>query len=236
MVHHVLRSLWRRSRDVVDAQRWIPDVGFRYRDSWRSDDVARQMLALSESELRAPDAVAPFKAFRELLSVILDDPTLPLPARFLDIGCGVGVYGDLLERYAPGRFLYLGADYSEQIIDAARARAPSRTFEVRDILDRSALGGFDVVLAGALLDVMPEIRPALDRLLAADARWVILHRQRIDACRSGVAVVRGYRGQHTYRTSLTRTLLESRAAKHERAIVATASVARNVRSFLLLRT
>ena len=138
MVHRLLRSLWRRSRDVVDPYRLIPNGGSRYRDSWRSDDVARQMLALSESELRAPDAVAPFRAFRELLPVILNDPALPLPARFLDIGCGVGVYGDLLERYASGRFLYVGADYSEQIIDAARTRAPSRTFEVRDVFDPNA--------------------------------------------------------------------------------------------------
>ena len=53
------------------------------------------------------------------------------------------------------------------------------------------LDGFDVVLAGALLDVMPEIGPTLDRLLAADARWVILHRQRIDARRSGVRLYVG---------------------------------------------
>jgi SAM-dependent methyltransferase len=227
----------RRAADTARGSlaRRVPGALERHRDSWRSRDVATQMLELTESQLRQADTVPPYAAFVRLLRPLLDDPGLPRPARFLDIGCGIGAYGELLDRYAPGHFDYVGADYSEEILAAARGRAPGRQFEHRDLLEPGALDGFDVVFASALLDVLPEPGPALDALLGADARLVMLHRQRISARRGHVEVVPGYRGQRTYRTTITQGELESAASAHGRRIAAVVDVERDVRSFLLER-
>jgi SAM-dependent methyltransferase len=215
--------------------RRAPGALERHRDSWRSSDVAKQMLELTEAQLRDPGTVPPYAAFLRLLPALVDDPDLPRPARFLDIGCGVGAYGELLDRYAPGRFDYVGADYSDEILTAARERAPERRFERRDLLELGALDGFDVVFASALLDVLAEPGPALEALLAADARSVLVHRQRVGARRGHVEVVPGYRGQRTYRATITLAELESAASAHGRRLAAAVDVEGDVRSFLLVR-
>ena len=113
-----------------------------------------------------PESVAPYMAFRELIAP-LDRPTrrLPRPARILDIGAGAGAYGELLDRWWPGRFDYVGADYSDEILALARGRWPGRTFLRKDVFEPGALDGYDIVMASALLDVLPEVEPGLDALL-----------------------------------------------------------------------
>jgi trans-aconitate methyltransferase len=74
----------------------------------------------------------PIAAVEEVLAA--DD--LPRPARFVELGCGVGHNGELLELKFPGRFDYLGADYySAELVEAARAEWPERSFVVDDVLD-----------------------------------------------------------------------------------------------------
>ena len=205
-----------------------------YRDSWKSRDVAAQMIELTDQQLRHPDLSPPYRSFKELLEMLTQEPGLPMPARFLDIGCGVGAYGELLDRWAPGRFDYVGADYSDEIVAAARERFPSRTFERRDIFEPGALQGFDVVFASALVDVLDRYDEALDALLSADAHRVLLHRQRI-ADRDHAEVAPGYRGQRTYRSFVTREHLEKLAADHGRRIAGVINVDGQVQSFLLTR-
>ena len=122
------------------------------------------MVELTELQLRDPEAAAPYRAFLRLLPTILDDGALPSPASFLDIGCGASGYAELLERYARA-VEYVGADESEEILAAARARLPGVRFERRDLFEPGAVDGFDVVLASALLDVLPKPEDALDALL-----------------------------------------------------------------------
>ncbi len=232
LVRRVAGRGWRSA----DPARRLPGAGTRFRDSWRSGDVARQMLELTESQLENPEAVAPYTAFREVLGRLVDDPALPRPARLLDIGAGAGAYGELLHRWWPGRFEYVGADYSDEILAATRARWPGRDFVRKDVLAPRALDGFDVVMASALLDVLAEIAPGLDALLGADARWVILHRQRIDPRRSHVEVAGGYRGQRTYRTFLARADLEEAVRRHDRQIAGEVRVDAGVHSFVLERS
>lgn len=193
------------------------------------------MLALTNRQLDDPESVAPYRSFRELLGPLTTDPDLPVPARLLDIGSGMGAYGELLDRWWPRRFEYVGADYSDEILAIARERWPARTFVRKDVLEPAALNGYDIVMASALLDVLTDVEPALDALLAADAPWVILHRQRIDPRRSHVEVARGYRGQHTYSTYVTRDQLASAGKRHRRRIIAEATVEADVRSFVLAR-
>jgi SAM-dependent methyltransferase len=212
-----------------------PQALRRHRNSWRSADVARQMVHLSERQLAAPEEVAPYRSFLTGVTRLLEHDHLPEPARLLDIGCGVGAYADLLDRYFPGRFDYTGADYSEEVLDVARRRAPSRSFERLDLLEDGVPGGFDVVLASALVDVIPDWERALDRLLAADARVVILHRQRISDHESHVDLVPGYRGQRTYATRLSVGDIERIAARHGRRIADSVPVEGEMSSFLLVR-
>jgi hypothetical protein len=238
LLRSAVRYARRRARAalrLVDPARFAPGRWTRYRDSWHSTDVARQMLELTNSQLEHPDDVPPYRAFRDILSLLVADPALPRPARLLDIGAGAGAYGELVERWAPGAFEYTGADYAEEILATARARWPGREFVRRDVLVPGALDGYDVVLASALLDVLADVEPALENLLAANARWVVLHRQRLDPERTHVEVVGGYRGQRTYAAYLTQRDLERAAERHGRQITASVEVDGGIRSFVLER-
>ena len=223
-----------RLAHAVDPRDRLPGAKARYRDTWTSPEVASQMLELTNSQLQHPDDVAPYRAFRELLELLVQEERLPQPATFLDIGCGMGAYGELLERWAPGRFEYTGADYAEAVVARAQERWPSRRFVRRDVHEQHALDGFDVVFASALLDVLADYEPVLEALCAADAPWLLLHRQRIGR-RSRVEVVPGYRGQRTYRSTLTPEQLRDVAARHGRRIAASVDVEGDVQSFLLAR-
>ena len=214
--------------------RWVPARFALYRDSWNSPDVAAQMLELTNAQLEHPDDVAPYRSFRVLLDVLVREEGLPEPATFLDIGCGVGAYGELLHRWAPGGFEYVGADFADEVVAAAQARWPTRQFVRRDVHEEHALDGFDVVFASALLDVLPDYEAVLESLCAADARWVVLHRQRIGR-REQVEIVPGYHGQRTYRSTVTSEQLERIAARHGRRISASVPVEGDVHSFLLVR-
>jgi SAM-dependent methyltransferase len=229
------RAAGRASRAFAPSG-WLPGARRRYVGSWRNTDVAQQMLELTETQLMQPETVAPYVAFRELIEPLVDDPSVPRPARVLDIGAGAGAYGELLHRWWPGRFDYVGADYSEEILGVARRRWPDRTFVQKDVLVAHTLDGYDIVMAGALLDVLAEVEPGLAALLASDAPWVILHRQRIDPRRARVEVARGYRGQHTYRTYVTRTQLQHAAQLHGRRIAGEVVVDADVHSFLFVRS
>ncbi len=224
-----------RLRRAADPARFLPGARSRYRDSWRSTDVARQMLTLTEAQLEHPETIAPYVSFRELLAPLVEGQELPRPARILDIGAGAGAYGELLERWWPGRFDYVGADYSAEILAVARERWPGRRFVQLDVLEPGALDGFDMVMASALLDVLAEVEPGLDALLASDARWLVLHRQRIDPRRTHVEVASGYRGQHTYRSYVTRAQLDASAGAHGRRVCGEVVVDGDVHSFLLAR-
>ena len=230
------RRAVRRAKVDLDPVRWLPGASERYRNSWRSRDVARQMLELTDQQLRAPDEVVPYVAFRELVAPLVTDPSVPHPARILDIGAGAGAYGELLDRWWPGRFDYVGADYSDEILTATRKRWPDRTFLRKDVFEAGALDGYHIVMASALLDVLPDPEPGLDALLGSDAGWVALHRQRLDERRSHVEVATGYRGQHTYRAYVTRAQLEQAARRHGRRIAGEVVVDGDVHSFLLARS
>ncbi len=205
-------------------------------ESWRSRSVARQMAKLAEQQLEDPETVAPFNAFLTAIEALVTAHALPQAARFLDFGCGVGQYSELLERRFPGRFDYTGCDYAEEMIAEARARWPGRRFVVNDVFDNHLdLDSFDVVCASSLVDVVADYETALNVLLGAGAPYVLLHRQRIANGPSSVDVAPGYRGQQTYRVRLDRADLERLAAAHGRTIERSFDVEGEVRSFLLVR-
>lgn len=206
----------------------------RHAESWKSDAVAGKMRALARQQLAAPEPAPPYRAFLEAIRVLTREFPLPAPARLVDIGCGTGHYSELLDRYFPRRFDYTGCDFAPEMVESARAEWPGRVFVVNDVLDNALdLGAYDVVLAGGLVDVLPDYRRALDVLLGSAAPYVILHRQRVTHGRSRVDVVQGYPGQRTHRTSLNRAELEAVAARLGRRIVRTFPVEGPIFTFLL---
>jgi len=202
-------------------------------DSWKSDDVARQMRELARAQLEDPTVVPPYRAFLDAVDYALAELPLPVPARFLDFGCGVGHYSELIARRYPGRFRYVGCDFSPAMVEAARAEWPGREFVVNDLFANTLdLGEFDLVLAGALIDITEDYERALDVLLGSAARFVLLHRQQLTAGPSHVEVVPGYAGQTTYRSYLNRGDLERIAKAHGRAVLNEFHVDEDIYTFM----
>jgi 2-polyprenyl-3-methyl-5-hydroxy-6-metoxy-1,4-benzoquinol methylase len=140
---------------------------------WDKADVADAQLALVTTELGHVDTVGPFIAFGWAMEQIAP----PKGATLLDVGCGVGHYGALCERYWPG-VLYYGSDAFEPMIARARLLAPLGGFSVCPFGD-NAFGAYDIVLISQVVETMPD-PPAMLRLaLSLCLHTVILHRIRL---------------------------------------------------------
>jgi SAM-dependent methyltransferase len=223
---------WLR-RAYATAARLKPRRRADHSQSWKREDVALQMRALARHQLEDPPSVPPYRAFLEAVDYALAELPLPEPARFLDFGCGVGHYSELLERRYPGRFDYTGCDYSPAMVEAARAEWPGRTFVVNDLFANTLdLASFDLVVASALVDIAEDYERALDALLGSPARFVLLHRQQLTDGPSRAEVVPGYSGQTTYRSYLNRADLERIASRHGRVILNEFQVDGDIHSFM----
>jgi 2-polyprenyl-3-methyl-5-hydroxy-6-metoxy-1,4-benzoquinol methylase len=58
---------------------------------------------------------------------------IPLNSAVADLGCGPGLFAEFV--YEAGYRNYLGLDFSEKCIEAAKQRVPNFTFEVRNLYD-----------------------------------------------------------------------------------------------------
>ncbi|SIT39337.1 Trans-aconitate 2-methyltransferase [Paraburkholderia ribeironis] len=86
----------------------------------------------------------------------------------VDIGCGPGNSTETLAAHAPGARI-TGLDSSADMIAAARERLPQFQFELTDISTWAATGPYDLILANAVLQWVPDherLFPALVRKLA----------------------------------------------------------------------
>ena len=82
-----------------------------------------------------------------------------------DIGCGPGNSTEVLcERYPRARIT--GVDSSPDMIAAARKRLPDVSFEVADVADWREAGPYDVILANAVLQWIPDHEKLLPGLIA----------------------------------------------------------------------
>ncbi|HEX3948289.1 MAG TPA: trans-aconitate 2-methyltransferase [Steroidobacteraceae bacterium] len=89
----------------------------------------------------------------------------PIDARaVIDVGCGPGNSTEVLAaRYPQARIS--GSDSSADMIAAARRRLPRIHFEVQDLQDWHDAGPFDVILANAVLQWVPNHRTLLPMLI-----------------------------------------------------------------------
>jgi len=86
--------------------------------------------------------------------------------RVLDVGCGSGRIGEEALEHGTGR--YVGVDFSEPMLDLARARLERFDAPVElvcgDFLEVPLEGTFDVVLALGLFDYLPHAPPFVRRM------------------------------------------------------------------------
>jgi SAM-dependent methyltransferase len=237
ILHPVAGTVRRRARELgALAASSLRRNGRPSTDAWRSG-AAAEMLALVRSQLESPDAVAPFRGFRYAVDAVLAEAEADRPLRILDVGCGVGHYSELVERWYPKDVEYTGADASEEMVDAASSAWPGRRFVVDDVLaPRLDYGAFDVLLAGALVDVLAEWRPALDAILGSGAPYVILHRQRLSPRRTSVRRARGYANSRTYRTVLAEADLSDALRRNGREIVTRLPIETGVETLVLRKS
>jgi hypothetical protein len=223
----------RRAHETVESVR-VPRSS-RNGTDWEHG-AAAEMLALVTRQLEESDTVPPLRGFRYALEAVFRDPDLERPLRLLDIGCGVGHYSELVERWFPGDVVYRGCDVSEEMVTVAATAWPGRSFERDDILHRQIdYDDFDVLLAGALVDVLADWRPALQALLTSRAPYVILHRQRLRSGRTTVRRARGYAGRWTHRTVLGEAELMHAVSSAGREVVLRVPIEAGIQTFVLRR-
>jgi SAM-dependent methyltransferase len=205
-------------------------------DDW-DRGAAPEMLELVRAQLEAAETVAPFRGFRYALDAVVADAQATPPLRLLDIGCGVGHYSELVDRWYTGQVEYAGVDLSDEMLEVAAATWPGRRFSRDDVLaSRVDYDEYDVLLAGALVDVLREWRPALAAVLGSAAPYVILHRQRVSARRTMVHRAGGYAGGTTFRTILSEADLAAAFERHGRELLLRLPVEPGIDTFVLRKS
>tara|TARA_R100000995_G_scaffold83426_1_gene59319 strand:+ start:8489 stop:9130 length:642 start_codon:yes stop_codon:yes gene_type:complete len=135
-----------------------------HEDSWKNKKVFEAQLALNEKELDT----YPFhwQCLLKGMSFLKSGPTRQEPKSFLDLGCGCGVFSKLVKRHFP-TIEYKGLDYADEAIEVASKRWGIRglKWEVKSYKDLSEEDlNFDILHAGAMLDVLPNADEALKHL------------------------------------------------------------------------
>lgn len=110
-----------------------------------------------------------YSAFEQERTRPVRDLVAALPARgvqvAIDLGCGPGNSTEVLaERFAQARVT--GLDSSDDMLAAARERLPGIRFELADIEAWNPVESFDVILANASLQWLPDHATLYPRLLS----------------------------------------------------------------------
>lgn len=92
----------------------------------------------------------------------------------LDVGCGFGRLGMLIQRIRP-KAIYHGIDICEGLLRSARRHLPSGTFKQTAIMDYRRGGAWDLVITAEVLMHQPavDIRKIISRLFRWSNRWVV---------------------------------------------------------------
>ncbi len=98
---------------------------------------------------------------RDLLAAV---PTRN-PERAIDLGCGPGNSTEVLRERFPNASIH-GLDSSSAMIEAARGRLPDVPFEVADIRTWHPGARYDVILANAVVQWLPDHQTLLPRLVS----------------------------------------------------------------------
>jgi len=97
---------------------------------------------------------------RDLLNAV----TTTAVGRAVDLGCGPGNSTEVLAARFPGATV-CGLDSSPDMIGAARKRLPGLSFDVAGVQEWDDLGPFDLILANAVLQWVPDHASLLPNLM-----------------------------------------------------------------------
>jgi SAM-dependent methyltransferase len=160
--HRVLSSADEAKRAANMATGWLSA-----RTVSRQDRAYRKLIAaMKHGEPRLDFRVAA----EAIAATGLSNPTV------IEIGCGSGYYSEVLATLLAGAINYRGIDYSQAMITEARARYPSRTFEVADATqlpytDRA----FDIVFNGVSLMHIIDYPAVIREAARVAARYCVFH-------------------------------------------------------------
>jgi SAM-dependent methyltransferase len=152
---------------------------------WLDPKAAEGQLLLARETLQKPMWETPhFQAFLDMMKHIMGGCSCEsMSYSLLDVGCGVGAYAALVDRFFP-HISYRGCDISPHMIEIARrefdpdfGRGRGSRFTVRDVLDLRS--GADIILASSLIEVCPNWRDVLRHLCSLQFKWLILNRVRL---------------------------------------------------------
>lgn len=117
---------------------------------------------------------------------------------FLDVGCGVGGVFGLLKSNRKN-VSYTGVDYAPAAISIAKKHWNHKNFQVMNFWDLSKeyLNQFDLIYAGALLDVLPNGDEGLDFILSLSAKKILLGRMEFTDQKSHYKEYTAYRSIKT---------------------------------------
>lgn len=100
---------------------------------------------------------------RPIVDLLAHIPTTPVRTA-VDIGCGPGNSTELLRAHFPAAVVS-GMDSSADMITAARKRMPEVAFEIADISSWHGAGHYDVILANAALQWVPDHKTLFPSLI-----------------------------------------------------------------------
>jgi trans-aconitate methyltransferase len=162
-------------------------------NSWKNKEVFVDQLALNESELNNYPT-----HWKHFLNAILKCVGIKR-AKILDVGCGAGTYKKICSTNLPS-LSYTGMDYSEEAIEVAQTRWGGMEWRVGDYMsltDQDA-AQYDILHAGAMLDVLPNGDEALSFLLSLGFKNIILGRVKLTEDDSHFFEYRVYNKIQTY--------------------------------------
>lgn len=138
-------------------------------DSWKNGTVFEKQLELNLIQLNGN--------YPEHWYTFLHLVKIANPVSILDIGCGAGVFYKLLHNTYP-TIEYTGVDYSEEAITLAKDFWKYDNFFVKDLweLDKDYIKNYDLLLLGAILDILPDGDAGLDHILSLKPRQLLLSR------------------------------------------------------------
>lgn len=146
-----------------------------HKNNWKNQSVFEQQLQLNLSQISSPNN------YPEHWIIFLEYLKEISPQSVLDVGCGAGVFYQLLQNYN-SNIKYTGVDYSKEAIDLAKQQWEVDCFLEKDLwdLDKNWISQFDLLHLGALLDVLPNGDEALEFILSLEPQHILIGRMDIE--------------------------------------------------------
>ena len=169
------------------------DDSISYINSWKNKEVFKDQLALNEKELN--NYPEHWNLFLNILSSLTEKKTY----KILDLGCGVGTYKELCKRHLPN-LSYVGMDYSAEAIEIAKKKWGGKNWIIGDYKTLTIQDSkkYDILHAGAMLDVLPNGDEALSFLLGLGFENIVLGRVKLTENDSDYTEYKVYNKIYTY--------------------------------------